>query len=79
MDREVKGKFSGGVIELLENVELEEGEEITLTIKRKVDKKRAREAFLSSAGAWKDDPSMEDLKRIIYESRRSGSRTPPDP
>ena len=81
MTREVKGRFSGGVIELLEEVELEEGYEVIVTIERvvkKVDKERDREEFIASAGGWKGTHDPEELKRIIYESRISGSRTPPD-
>ena len=78
MDREVRGKFIGGAIELLGEVELEEGEEVTLIIKRKIDKKRDREAFLASAGGWKGTHDPEELKRVIHDSRIKGSRTPPD-
>ncbi len=78
MNREVKGRFSGGVIELLEPVELEEGEEITLVINRKTHIKIDREAFLASAGGWKGTHDPEELKRMIYDSRISGSRTPPN-
>ncbi len=78
MTREVKGRFSGGVIELLEPVELEEGEEITLVINRKTHKKIDLEAFLASAGGWKGTHDPEELKRMIYESRLYNSRPLPD-
>ena len=79
MNREVKGRFSGGVIELLEPVELEEGEEITLVINRKTHKKIDREAFLASAGGWKGTHDPEELKRMIYADRIRNLRPMSDP
>jgi predicted DNA-binding antitoxin AbrB/MazE fold protein len=78
MDKEIKGKFTGGIIEPLEELDLEEGEEVTLIVKRKVKGKTPGDGLRASRGGWKDDPGMENLKRLIYESRISGSRTPPD-
>ena len=34
---------------------------------------------MSSAGAWKGKVDGEELKRMIYEARRLGSRETPDP
>jgi predicted DNA-binding antitoxin AbrB/MazE fold protein len=78
MTKEVRGRFSRGAIELLEEIELEEGEEVTLIVKRKIHKKGACEALMAAAGGWKGTHDPEELKRIIYESRIRGSRTPPD-
>ena len=79
MDREYKGRFVLGTIQLLGEHDLEDGEEITFVIKERVKKKKDLEAFRASAGAWRGKVDAEELKRIIYESRYRGYETPPDP
>ena len=52
---------------------------MSVSIEEAPEPKRSREAILRSAGGWKghhDDP--EELIRMLYESRITGSREPPD-
>ena len=77
--RSIRARYSKGVLEPLEVLDLEEGVEVLLTIRRVPSPKRNFEAFRRSAGGWKghhDDP--DELIRMIYESRITGSRIPPD-
>ena len=78
MAREIRGKFSHGVIELLEPVELEEGEEVVVIVKEEQKGKSALEALHASRGGWKGMHDPEELKRMIYESRLYNSRPLPD-
>ena len=76
----IKAKFSQGVIKPLEKLDIQDGTEISVTIVKTTDlseKERLKRAK-SAAGAWKDIPETEELKQIIYESRRTGSRIEPD-
>ena len=76
----IKAKFSQGVIKPLEKLDIQDGTEISVTIVKTTDlseEERLKRAK-SAAGAWKDIPETEELKQIIYESRRTGSRIEPD-
>ena len=74
-----RARYSKGVLEPLEELDLKEGAEVSVSIEEAPSPKRSREAILRSAGGWKghhDDP--DELIRMIYESRITGSRIPPD-
>ena len=76
----IKAKFSQGVIKPLEKLDIQDGTEISVTVVKTTDlseNERLKRAK-SAAGAWKDIPDTEELKQIIYESRRTGSRIEPD-
>jgi predicted DNA-binding antitoxin AbrB/MazE fold protein len=77
MAKEIRARFSKGVIEPLEKVELEEGEEILITISKQPDVERMREALRASAGAWKGTHDPEELKRNIYADRLINTRPEP--
>jgi predicted DNA-binding antitoxin AbrB/MazE fold protein len=77
MAKEIRARFSKGVIEPLEKVELEEGEEILITISKQPDVERMREALRASAGAWKGAHDPEELKRNIYADRLINTRPEP--
>jgi len=70
----IRARFKNGVIELLENVELKDGEEIILTIVRRPETKGTLDAFRKSRGGWKDLIDCEQLKKDIYESRSIQTR-----
>ena len=38
-----------------------------------------REAMRAGAGGWIGQHDPEELKRMLYEARITGSREPPDP
>jgi len=56
------------MLELLENIALPEGTEVTVTI---LDEPSTRdhEAFRRAAGGWKDTVDADTLIKNIYESR----------
>ena len=74
MVKEIRARFSEGVIQPLEKVDLEEGQEITVTISERPAGKGMREALLSTAGGWKDLVDAEMLKTDIYADRLTSNR-----
>ncbi len=77
--RSIRDRYSKGVLEPLEELDLEEGAEVSVSIKEAPSPKRDPEAMRAGAGGWvgqHDDP--DELIRMIYESRITGSREPPD-
>ena len=77
--RHVRARYSKGVLEPLEAIDLEEGAEVSLSIKEEPSLESPGEALRRSAGGWKghhDDP--DELIRMLYESRITGSREPPN-
>ena len=71
----IKARYSKGVIKPLEEIEISEGEEITISIvevpSRKTRKKRKSivEALKATAGGWKDLIDCDELKKNIYNDR----------
>ncbi len=74
-----RARFSKGVLEPLEAIDLEEGAEVSVSIEKEPSATRNLEAFRRAAGGWKGNSDPEELKRMIYEARIAGSREPPDP
>jgi len=74
--RTVRARFSKGVIEPLEKVNLEEGKEITITIVEFPSRPKL-EAFGKSAGAWKGTLDAEKLIEDIYSDRLLSTREEP--
>ena len=77
MAREIRAKFSKGVIEPLEKVDLEEGEELTIIISERAKGKGMVETLRATAGAWKGTHDPEELKRNIYADRLISDRPEP--
>ena len=78
MPKHFRARYSKGVLEPLEAIDLEEGAEVSVSIEETPSPKHDLEAFRRAAGGWKGNSDPEGLKRMIYESRISGSREPPD-
>lgn len=78
MAKEIRARFSKGVIEPLEELELEEGEEVVIAILERAKEKGMREALRATAGAWKDLIDCEELKRNIYADRLMSTRPEPN-
>ena len=82
MIAKVKARFSNGVLTPLEPLELEDGEEVIVTIDTKPqlsDEERLR-ITMSTAGGWEEDGEYwEQAKRMLYEARKTGSRIEPTP
>ncbi len=70
MGKEMRAKYFRGKIELLENVELEEGEEIFITVRKAPSPAEARDAFQQAAGAWKGTLDFDAYLKDLYASRR---------
>jgi predicted DNA-binding antitoxin AbrB/MazE fold protein len=74
MVREFRARFSKGKIEPLEKVDLQEGEEFTISIKEESKAGAAREALARAAGAWKGTLDFDSYLKDLYASRRQPSR-----
>ena len=62
------------MLQPLDDVELEEGAEVTITIADRVSRGGMVEALRASAGGWRDLVNGEELKRDLYEARLTGTR-----
>ena len=76
ISKSVRAKFSGGVLVPQETLDLEEGENVILSIAGP-PAERSVEALRASAGAWKGTHEPEALKERIYSNRRTTSRPRP--
>lgn len=66
----VHARYSKGTLELLENIDLTEGEDIVVDILRPELSLEERLKYIEkSAGAWKGLIDAEELKRNIYADR----------
>ncbi len=77
MVQTVKATYKDGVLEPSESLDLEDGQEVGLSISESVDAPDATKARVETAGSWKGLVDAERLKRDIYESREMARR--PDP
>jgi len=72
MGKTVRARFSKGLIEPLEKVDIREGEEIVISI-LKASSKRAKKNFSDAlkrtAGGWKDLIDCDKLIENIYNDR----------
>ena len=74
----VRAKFANGVLEPLEALDLDEGQEVTVSIDDRASPKHSRRGMRAAAGAWKGTHDPERLKREIYAARLMTSRPRPD-
>lgn len=74
MWKTIRSRFVNSVIEPLEEVELQEGEEFTLTVVRLPEAVEGKDAFRDSGGGWKGLVDCEELKRNIYANRLGHAR-----
>jgi predicted DNA-binding antitoxin AbrB/MazE fold protein len=74
MDNEIRARFSGGKIELLEKVDLEEGDEILITVRKAASPIPAKDAFQRAAGAWKGLVDTDALLKDFKDSRKINAR-----
>ncbi len=73
MRKTIKAKFSKGVIEPLERIEVEEGRELTVVI-LELPKKEKGDPLDTTFGGWADSINCEELKRNIYTDRLIANR-----
>ena len=71
----IKARFSNGVLKPLKNLDLREGEEVTVTIS--MPSTSEPDWLEKTAGAWAGLVDAEALKHEIYESRLVTSRPEP--
>ena len=74
MAREIRGRYSGGVVLPLEDLDLEEGTEVTIAISDEPSLERKRRALRASFGGWKGSGDPDELIHKIYAARKTGSR-----
>jgi len=78
MAKEFRARFSHGVLEPLETVDLKEGEEVqVIVVERPMKGQGMIEALRASAGGWKGLIDAEELKRNIYADRLISTRPEP--
>ena len=76
MEKTIRARYKKGVIEPLEKLELEEGEEVEITVSSLPEDERAREAIKATAGAWGGEVNCDELIKDIYENRRLSAARP---
>lgn len=74
MLRTIRARFTDGALKPLEHLDLEEGAEVTVSIEDSLPSEEAIRALRATAGAWKGRHDPEELKRMLYEARLTGSR-----
>jgi predicted DNA-binding antitoxin AbrB/MazE fold protein len=72
----VRARVKAGMLELLGNIDLPEGAEVTVTILDEPST-RDREACRRAAGGWKDTVDADTLIKNIYGSRLLSTRPVP--
>jgi hypothetical protein len=78
----VRARMRGGMLELLEKVELPEGTEVSVTILERPTPRDTKtegmlEALRATAGGWKGLVDADALKRHIYADRLIATRPIP--
>ena len=78
MEKTIKARFSGGVIRPIEELGMEEGKELIITIAEvPPESDRTLEALRKSFGGWKGLIDADELKKNIYEDRLINTRNIP--
>ena len=72
--REIRARFSKGRIEPLEEIDLRDGDEITITIQQELTPASARKSLATAAGAWKGTLDFEAYLKDLSAARRQPSR-----
>ena len=68
MEKKVRAIYRNGVIEPLENMDIEDGAEITITVSEPVT--NGAEGIKKSFGGWKGLIDADQFLKDIYESRK---------
>lgn len=76
MEKTIRARYKKGLIEPLEKLELEEGEELEITVSSLPGSERAREAIRATAGAWREVVDCDELVKGIYDNRRVSAARP---
>lgn len=76
MGSTIRARFSGGALKPLEAVQLEEGDEVTITIVSSGAKSKSNWLERTSGG-WASLIDADELKREIADSRLTATRAEP--
>ena len=76
MSTTLRARVKGGILELLEKIDLPEGTEVMVTIFH-APSSEDREAFRRAAGGWKNTVDAEALIQNIYADRLISTRPAP--
>ena len=74
MARSVRATYRDGVLEPSEDLDLDDGDVVVVTISGRRVTEEDLELMRSSFGAWKGKIDAEKLISEIYEARLTGSR-----
>ena len=75
MEKTIKARFSKGIIEPLEDLTIEEGKELIITISETPSEvSKTLESLRNSFGGWKGLIDAEELKNSIYNDRLINTR-----
>jgi hypothetical protein len=74
MAKTIKARYSKGVIEPLEKLEIEEGKELTITISEVSEKVEGEDPLDLTFGGWVGLIDAEALKKNIYADRLISTR-----
>jgi len=77
MEKTIRAKVCRGLIEPLEDLDLEDGTELKIVIVPLTKLKNALRIIRTTAGAWKGTINAEELKNNIYSDRLINSRIEP--
>jgi predicted DNA-binding antitoxin AbrB/MazE fold protein len=69
MQQTVKARYHQGKIEPLEPLELEDGDEVVITVTRPETPRVVEGETTPTFGAWKDLLDCEQFEKDVYESR----------
>jgi hypothetical protein len=80
MPREVKARFFHGKIEPLEELDLKDGDQITILVREdfRVDDAAAKAAFERSAGSWEGTLDFGEFLTDLRNGRKRSQRPPVD-
>lgn len=74
MAREVKAKYLHGKLEPMEDLDLKDGDEVTISVKRPAkNTEEVRAALKETAGGWVGLIDFDVYLKDLYESRRSSA------
>jgi predicted DNA-binding antitoxin AbrB/MazE fold protein len=76
MGKTIRAKFSNGVIEPLEKLEIPEGKEVTVTIIG-ISSAPTSDSFKRAAGGWSGTINADELIESIYRDRAILTREAP--
>ncbi len=73
MAKEIRARYANGVLEPLEELELEEGREVIISVRELPSVEDTLRAIDRAFGAWAGTLDFDEFLRDMYASRRSQS------